>query len=99
MNKIAIAVSIALFSASAVMAADGESLYKTSCVGCHGADGGKSVGGMAPLKGLGADTIFKRLQGYADGTYGGEHKAVMHEKAKKFSVEELKALADYAGKF
>ena len=98
MKKLLIIAAMTLFAVSAAMAADGEALYKASCAGCHGGDGSKSAGGTTPLKDQDADTLLKHLQGYAAGTYGGEHKAVMENVAKKHPAEELKAVADYIGK-
>ena len=85
------------FAASMAFAADGEALFKASCAGCHGADGSKSTGGSAPIKGQKADETLKMLQGYAAGTFGGDKKAIMENIAKKHSAEELKALSDYIG--
>lgn len=98
MKKLLIVAGLSLFVVSAAWAAaDGEALYKGSCVGCHGADGSKSAGGTTPLKDLSKEEILTRLQGYAAGTAGGEHKKVMENVAKKFTAEELEALAGYAG--
>lgn len=79
------------------IAADAESIYKASCAGCHGVDGGKAAGASAPIKGKSADAILKMLNGYADGTYGGDKKAIMVNIIKKHSPEELKGLSEYIG--
>lgn len=80
------------------VAADGAALYK-SCIGCHGADGSKAAMGSAkPVKGQGAEELYKKMKGYADGSYGGERKVMMTNAVKKYSDEELKALADYMSK-
>lgn len=85
--------ALALFITGAAWAADGESIYKASCAGCHGAAGEK---GDAPLKDQSEDEILKKLQGYVDGTYGGQRKAIMERIAKQHK-DDLKAIADYAG--
>ncbi len=96
MKKLLTLTGIALFVASAALAGDGAALYKSNCADCHGEKGDKSIGGSVPLKDLDSAEILKRLQGYAEGTYGGERKAVMHSIAKLHSAN-LKPLADYAG--
>ena len=85
------------FAASMAVAADAADVYKSSCAGCHGADGGKAAGDSTPLKGQKADAVLKMLEGYASGTFGGSKKAVMENIAKKHSAEELKSLAEYIG--
>ncbi|MCL1939383.1 MAG: c-type cytochrome [Desulfovibrionaceae bacterium] len=99
MKKLLIILSMTLFAASAAFAAsavDGEALFKGVCAACHGLDGSKSAGGTTPLNELDKDTILKRLQGYADGTFGGEHKAIMQNMAKKHTHEELMAAGTFA---
>ncbi len=91
-----LSLSAFLFAAGMAFAADGASLYK-SCSGCHGADGGKVTGESTPLKGQSADAVLKKLQGYADGSYGGKGKKIMENIAKKQSPEDMKAVADYIG--
>lgn len=94
MKKLLIVPALALLlAATAAWAADGEKIYKDSCAGCHGMAGEK---GNSPLKDQDADTVLKKLQGYVDGTYGGEKKAVMVNIAKKHEAE-LKDIADYIG--
>ena len=92
-----LSLTVFAFAASMALAADGAEMFKASCAGCHGADGGKSAGGTTPLKGQKADAVLKMLQGYADGSFGGKQKAVMENIVKKHSAEDLKTLADYIG--
>lgn len=94
MKKLLLAsVFVLLFAATAVWAADGEKIFKASCAGCHGAAGEK---GATPLKGQSPDEILKKLQGYADGSYGGEKKSVMGNIVKKHTGS-LKDIAEYIG--
>lgn len=94
MKKILIFCVFALFfAATAAWAADGEKIFKSDCAGCHGMAGEK---GGSPLKGQGSDEILKKLQGYADGSYGGEKKSMMSNIAKKHA-DSLKDIADYVG--
>lgn len=89
----------ALGYGAAVAAPDGAELYKP-CAGCHGTDGTKKAMGYAePVKGQTAAELYKKLKGYADGTYGGDRKALMTNAVKKYSDEELKTLSDYMAKF
>lgn len=101
MKRILVVMSICAalaFGISAAVAADGAALYK-SCVGCHGADGSKVAMGVGQaVKGQKADELFKKLKGYADGSYGGAKKAVMTNLVKRYSDEEMKAMADYMSK-
>ena len=99
MKKLLSALSISLLLAAAgfAFAADGAAVYK-SCAGCHGSDGTKKAGESTPLKGQGADAILKKMQGYADGSYGGTQKKMMENIAKKMSAEDMTAVADYASK-
>ena len=86
-----------VFAASMAIAADGAEMFKSSCAGCHGADGSKSAGGTAPLKGQKSEDVVKMLKGYKDGSFGGDKKAIMENVVKKHSDDELKQLADYIG--
>ncbi len=99
MKKILGILSLAtvLAVASVAFAADGATLYK-SCGGCHGADGSKPAGGSAPLKGQKVEEVVKKMQGYADGSYGGAQKKVMENIAKKQTAEDIQALADFISK-
>ena len=84
------------FAASVAVAADGAEIYKASCSSCHGADGSKSASGSTPIKGQKAEDLLKKLNGYADGSYGGAQKKIMENVVKKHA-DELKTLADYMG--
>jgi cytochrome c len=99
MKKIAITLSLALSLAfaAAAFAADGKALY-AKCAGCHGADGSKAAMSK-PIKGMGAEAVAKALEGYKLKKFGGAKKSVMENLAAKLSADEIKALADYAGKF
>jgi len=96
MKKIVLSMVVA---GAALMAADGAALYK-ACAGCHGADGKmKALGKSAPIAGLDAAEIEKKLKGYKEGTLnaygmGATMKAQMASK----SDEDIKALAEYISK-
>lgn len=79
--------------------ADGQALYK-KCKSCHGKTGEKhalKVG--VPVKGQKEAELYKKMKGYLDGTYGGKKKAIMKRNLKKYSDEELKALAKFMASF
>jgi len=83
-----------IFAMSA-FAVNGKDLYK-KCVACHGTDGTKSALGVgAPLKGQKEKTLYKKMKGYLDGSYGGTKKGIMKRILAKYSDVELKALAIY----
>ena len=73
-------------------------LYKSRCAGCHGADGSKTMGGSAAIKGMPVESVVAKLNGYADGTYGGRLKQTMVNPATKLSADERRALAEYISK-
>lgn len=90
-KKILLSLFLFLGGLSAAMAAeDGKALYLSHCAGCHGKIGDA-------FKGLSGEDCLRKLQGYADGSYGGNKKAVMEGIVKKRSPEELKAIAEYIG--
>ncbi|WP_035064843.1 c-type cytochrome [Nitratidesulfovibrio termitidis] len=85
--------------ADTALAADGAALY-AQCAGCHGEDGSKAALGAArPVKGQTADTLYGKLKGYANGSYGGDKKAVMAGIAKKLSDGDMRALAAHMASF
>ena len=100
MKKLAIVLALTLataFAASAALAADGKALY-AKCAGCHGADGSKTAQSKA-LKGMGAEAFTKAMEGYKAKKFGGPKKAVMEGMSAQLSEADIKALAEYIGKF
>ena len=87
---------------AAVNAADmtgGEKLYK-SCAGCHGKDGQTMALGVGKaLKGQPANVILDKLNGYADGTYGGSKKKIMTNIIKRMSQEDRVKVSEYISTF
>ncbi|MDR2160893.1 MAG: c-type cytochrome [Desulfovibrio sp.] len=82
---------------SAVLANDGAAPYKKRCGGCHGRDGRLTPGGSAPLKGMAADALRVRLEGYAAGTLGGPAGKPMQDAARKLPREERDLVIAYIG--
>ena len=99
MKNLLISFSLAALvcAGTAAFAAQGTTaeLYKSRCAGCHGADGSKTMGGSASVKGMPAEEVVTKLKGYADGTYGGKLKQTMVNPAKKLSDSEKEALGKY----
>lgn len=97
MKKLISGLSLMLFMFAAVVAyaaPDGAALYKSNCASCHGPSGDQGV----ILNTQSPDDLMKKLKGYADGTYGGDKKAVMINVVKKHNEDELKAITDFVGK-
>lgn len=93
--------AVMLLSSFSVAFADGDaaSLFKTHCLGCHGADGSRvPASGIEPIKGQSDAELLKKLEGYKDGSFGGPRKQVMENVVKRLSDEQLKSLAEYASK-
>lgn len=88
---------VVLAAGTALAAGSGEELYKSTCAGCHGVDGGKTPGNTVALKDQTSDEIFTKLKGYAAQTYGGEKKQVMQNIVEKHPEAQLREAADYAG--
>ena len=97
MRRMAVAgfvLALSLAVAAAALAG-GEEVY-TRCAGCHGADGAKRAMGVAPpLAGQSSLELLEKLEGYADGVYGGSKKAIMTNTLKRLSPEQLREVADY----
>ncbi|OBQ46648.1 c-type cytochrome [Halodesulfovibrio spirochaetisodalis] len=78
---------------------DGKILYQP-CAGCHGETGETmALGSSAKLKGQTADQILKKLNGYADGTYGGSKKNIMTSIIKRMSEEARVKVSEYISTF
>ena len=75
-------------------AADGASVYRM-CSGCHGVDGSTvAMGTSARLKGQSAEELLEKLEGYADGTYGGSKKMIMTNTVRRLSSDQMRDVAD-----
>jgi len=65
-----------------------------SCLGCHGVMFEKSAMGYSRIVNqMSKEDIIASLNGYKNGTYGGEMKALMATHATKLSEEEIEAFA------
>jgi len=74
---------------------DGKALY-ARCGACHGQNGEKkALNASAIIQGWSKEQVYKALDGYQDGSYGGNMKGVMLGQVKNLSDTELEALAVY----
>lgn len=70
-----------------------------SCIGCHGEYFEKSAFGYSRVVNqMSKEDIIASMNGYKDGSYGGDRKALMATQAMKFSTQEIEALANMIGK-
>lgn len=84
---------ILLTGASLLSAADGMKIYGAKCAECHGADGKDiSVSGKAIAGNKGT---LAKLQGYKNGSFGGEQKATMQGSIADVSEADLQSVAAY----
>jgi len=87
---------IKVMAAGALLASS--ALYASAtakCVGCHGADFGKSALGKSKIvKDMSKEDIVAALKGYQDGTYGGPMKAMMAGQVKDLDDASIQAIAD-----
>lgn len=75
---------------------DAYTLYKRSCVACHG-ETGEGVGDFPGLAKLSVKDVESRLRAYRAGETVGPKSALMVPLAKPLSDEQIAALALYLG--
>lgn len=91
MNKIVLSLILSITALSA--ASPGMKVYGRACVECHG-DNGKDVS-IAGKEIAGGKDILSKLNGYKNGTYGGDQKATMQASLAPLSDDDLKEVAAY----
>jgi len=65
-----------------------------SCIGCHGEHFEKSAMGYSRIVNeMSKEDIIASMNGYKDGTYGKNMKALMATQAMKLSTQEIEAIA------
>ena len=70
-----------------------------SCISCHGELFEKSAMGYSRIVNeMSKEDIIASMNGYKNGTYGGNMKALMAGQATKLSTEEIEAFAELIGK-
>lgn len=75
---------------------DAYTLYKRSCIACHG-ETGEGVGDFPSLAKLSVKDVESRLRAYRAGETVGPKSALMAPLAKPLSDEQIAALAVYLG--
>lgn len=82
--------------------AGGDSLYKSSCASCHGAQGEKSAMGKSqPIQGMKSAAVIKALEGYASGSRKSSLPTAKSVKARftgTHTDKEIQEVADYISK-
>ena len=69
------------------------------CAGCHGADASKSALGKSKLiKGWNVEKLREALEGYQDGSYGGDMKNLMQSQVKDLNAVDIDILSRYISK-
>lgn len=82
--------------APAAVAVDGSVVFAQKCASCHGIKAEKSALGKSQIiAGWSAQQVEDALNGYKDGSYGKEMKALMQGQAKGLSADQLKAVAQH----
>lgn len=77
---------------------DAVAVYKSKCVGCHGAKGeGKSI--FPKIAGQSKVELTKKLNGYKNNSYGKARKAMMKPNVQNLSNNELAKIAEVISKF
>jgi len=75
-------------------------LAKGACVSCHGANFSKPIDGTYPkIAGQHADYLYVALKSYKTeaNPQVGRNNAIMGGQVKQFTLQELKAMAEYIG--
>jgi len=76
----------------------GKSLY-LKCAGCHGSDASKSALGKSKIiKGWSSVQIVSALEGYKNGTYGGNTKNLMQAQVKELNAIDIHIVSEYISK-
>ena len=77
---------------------DATSVYSSKCASCHGEKGeGKSI--FPKLAGQSKEELAKKLNGYKDGTFGNDKKAMMIPNVQNLSSDEIAKIAEVVSQF
>lgn len=77
---------------------DAKTLF-VKCSGCHGQKGEKKALGQSQIiQGWDKQKTIDAINGYKNGTYGGNMKTLMTSQVANLSAAEVEALADYIAK-
>ena len=98
--------SAPMYKSGILLPANGEAIYKSTCLECHGADGKQTTMESstrvvyAPINGRDAASLAKELKDYRLGTHTAQgnkygYGALMKSTLIDLSYEEIDALAKY----
>jgi len=77
---------------------DAMGVYSSKCSSCHGSKGeGKSI--FPKLAGQKKEELAKKLNGYKDGSFGNDKKAMMIPNVQNLSSDEIGQIAEVVSKF
>lgn len=68
----------------------------TTCITCHGVNL-RGIGIAPPIAGRSPTYLFRQLLGFRSGSRGGPASMAMHDVASRLSVDDMIAVAAYAG--
>jgi cytochrome c553 len=75
-----------------------KSLY-AKCASCHGADASKkALGKSKVIKGWSVERLTQAMEGYKNGTYGGEMKTMMKGQVQNLNAVDINILSNYISK-
>lgn len=96
---IASVAKIPAIAAVAPATDDGAKLYASKCASCHGSKAEKKALGQSEIiAGWSSDKVKAAIDGYKNGTYGKNMKALMQGQVSAFNDAEVLALADFISK-
>ena len=73
-----------------------EHLYQSKCASCHGKQGEvKALNTSRPINTLSQEQIVTALDGYKDGSYGGQYKMMKKGIVRRLNPDEINELAHY----
>jgi len=76
----------------------GKSLYR-KCASCHGVDASKkALGKSQVIKGWSVEKLTNAIEGYKNGTYGGEMKTMMKGQVQDLNAVDINILSKYISK-
>ena len=79
--------------------AKGTHVVYLKCISCHGEHAQrKALNRSKVIAGWSAKKIIKAINGYKDGSYGGDLKAMMKAQVIDLSDSEIKSVANYISK-
>lgn len=90
-------LTIALFSAGSVLAADGKALYEQHCAKCHGADG-KGETKMGKKLGARDYSNARTWEGLTDAAATKAVKDGVKDKEGKFVMKSIEGISDAEAK-